>query len=212
HAQNEIDIKMNDCKKQVESDTASIPRVYRKAVGSLENSGINIISKLPEFTSVKSTLYRHRNKTLEVEKLYHKSFSDIKVPPKFDSFLLADYYRDDGARILVFASSDAKKAMTENKDFFSDGTFEVSPVPFCQLYTIHCDLGSSQETTNIIPVIYAFLPDKKTQTYITLLQLIKSQIPDWNPMQFKTDYEEGMVKAIRYVFPQVDAIITIVRA
>lgn len=146
--------------KQVcESDTVSVPKIYRKAVGSLENRGIDIIKKLPQFSSIKSTLYRQRNRTLKVDKLYYKKFTDIKVPSKFHSFLLADYYCDDGARILVFASTEARHVMTECDDYFSDGTFGAIPEPFLQLYTIYCDLGSSQDVTNIIPIVYAFLPD-----------------------------------------------------
>lgn len=204
YAQNEIDLKLDDCKKQASaSDTVSVPKIYRKAVGSLENRGIDIIKKLPQFSSIKSTLYRQRNQALKVDKLYYKHFTDIKVPSKFHSFLLADYYRYDDARILVFASTEARNVMTECDDYFSDGTFGAIPEPFLQLYTIHCDQGSSQDVTNIIPVVYAFLPDKTKDTYITLLQLIKSQIPHWNPKRFKTDYEDAMIQAIRYVFPRI---------
>ncbi|CAK1591836.1 unnamed protein product [Parnassius mnemosyne] len=179
-AKNEIDLKFYECKKKISEDSISVTRVYKNAVSSLENAGNNFINKLPKFGDVKSTLYRYRNE-LGVEKLYHKTYADVEVPFKFDSFLLADYFRDDGARILVFKSRHARKTMAEKQQYLSDGTFEITPLPFLQLYTIHCDLDSSQQTTNIIPVIYAFLPDKRTETYVTLLQLIKSQITNWEP-------------------------------
>ncbi|CAK1593014.1 unnamed protein product [Parnassius mnemosyne] len=146
-AKNEIDLKFYECKKKISEDSISVTRVYKNAVSSLENAGINFINKLPKFGDVKSALYRYRNKELGVEKLYHKTFADVEVPSKFDSFLLADYFRDDGARILVFKSRDARKTMAEKQQYLSDGTYEITPLPFLQLYTIHCDLDSSQQTT-----------------------------------------------------------------
>ncbi|KAL0879890.1 hypothetical protein ABMA27_002416 [Loxostege sticticalis] len=48
---------------------------------------------------------------------------------------------------------------------------------------------------------YALLPDKKHHTYTVLFELIKSQIPEFAPETFTTDYEVSAMTAITTVFP-----------
>ncbi|KAF9420030.1 hypothetical protein HW555_003624 [Spodoptera exigua] len=73
--------------------------------------------------------------------------------------------------------------------------------PFYQLYTIHGDLGSSEETSNVVPLVYALLLNKKQATYEILFQIIKSQVPDWNPKKFQSDYEAAAMNAMQKIMP-----------
>lgn len=178
----------------------AIPSLYNKAIVDLEDAGLDIIEKIPTFDSVKSTFYRNRNKAAGVQKLAHKNVTDVEIPPKFEGFLMADYKNDDN-RIIVFCSKNIKNVICEIKDYFGDGTFKSCSPPFEQLYTIHGDLNSEGPTTNIIPLFYALMTNKTRESYSILLQLIKSQCPEFEPITFKTDYEKAAMAAIADNFP-----------
>lgn len=171
-------------------------------LSNLKDAGINIISEIPTFQSVKSTMYRQRNLEAGVSKIKHKKVLTVEVPPRFQDFLLADYLcSKNNIRIIVFSSAEARKTMCEVTDFYGDGTFKSCPVPFDELYTIHGDTGSTVQHTNIVPLVYALMSNRKTESYVILFHMIKSQLPDWNPTKFKIDYEKAVMKAIAIVFP-----------
>lgn len=45
------------------------------------------------------------------------------------------------------------------------------------------------------------MSDRKEESYIILFNMIKSQIPEWNPRKVYTDYEKAAMNAILKVFP-----------
>lgn len=63
------------------------------------------------------------------------------------------------------------------------------------------DIGSNENHTNIVPVVYALLPDKTKRTYIRLFEALKREL-SLDIDFFKCDYEVGQYKAFRMVFPQ----------
>lgn len=52
-----------------------------------------------------------------------------------------------------------------------------------------------------MPLVYSFLPDKTEDTYVTILQKIKSFERALSPITITTDYEGAMVNACRKEFP-----------
>lgn len=185
----------------------TVPAVYKKTVTALKDTGIDLIKELPSFNQIKSSIYRRRNKLNKVKKMSYlnETVNAVEIPAPFSKFMLADYNDEsEGVRILIFCSNEARALLREKKIFFSDGTFKICPVPFTEVYTIHADLGSSEDTINVIPLIYALLSHKRKTTYTTLFSLIKSQIPDWNPSIFITDFEEAAIQAIADVFPNAE--------
>lgn len=188
--------------EKVKTDyTVPIPSVFRQSVAELKDKGTNLIQKIPQFKNVKNKFYRNRNKSLGVKKLCCNTLKQVVVPEKFKSFLLADYYSSK-KRIWVFASDNCKTILANcNLTVLCDGTFKFCLKPFQQLYTLHVDLGSSETHTNIIPVIYALLPNKTKITYKVLFSLIKSQIPQFNPKNIILDFEQAAMTAIKDAFP-----------
>ncbi|XP_028158672.1 uncharacterized protein LOC114351596 [Ostrinia furnacalis] len=202
-AKNELDNNLNKCKIELSSaEFPTVSSVYNASVAKFKDAGLDLIKKIPPLKSIKNTLYRSRNVSVQMEKIAFKDLAEVKVPEKFLDFLLADYSYE-GKRILVFASKKNRVIMSQGKDFMGDGTFKSCPIPFMQLYTLHCDIGSTTQATHIIPVAYALLSDKSTETYEILFCLIKSQIPQWEPITFKTDFEMAAINAIISVFPSV---------
>ena len=54
---------------------------------------------------------------------------------------------------------------------FVDGTFDVSPLLFRQLFTIHAIISGRN-----IPLVYSLLPNKTTETYEKLYNMLKMSI------------------------------------
>lgn len=115
------------------------------------------------------------------------------------SFLLADDGVED--RIIIFCGEKGKECLKGFKNFFMDGTFKSCSKQFTQIYSIHADFGSTDEETNINPVLFALLPNKKKETYIRMLRLIRAAVPGWNPETVNVDFEMAATSAIRDVFP-----------
>ncbi|KAF9406220.1 hypothetical protein HW555_013339, partial [Spodoptera exigua] len=189
-ASNELEIQFNKCCEQIKSDyTISIPRAYRETVAGPVDSGIDFIKKIPTLENIKHKLHRKRNKSLGVQKICFNSIKEIIVPERYQHFLLADY-SNGPSRIIIFANRDCKKILTNpNLTILCDGTFK-----FC--------LKHNDTYNNIIPIIYALLPNKNKNTYITMFKLIKSQIPQFSPQLFILDFEQAAMSAIKHVFPK----------
>lgn len=201
-ATNEIKKKLEECKTKAANETRSLQKIYNEAMTSLTDSGINIVAKIPEFANVKHGLYNSRKKGFGIDRIVEKDMLKLRIPEKYSDFLLADY-NDDTKRILVFANQEARKNITKIKDFFADGTFRCVVKPFYQLYTIFGDIYSDENSKNVVPLIYALLPDKKQDTYEKLFSVIKLQLPNWCPSKMTTDYEKAAMNAIKVIFPNV---------
>ncbi|XP_063367845.1 uncharacterized protein LOC134656257 [Cydia amplana] len=134
-------------------------------------------------------------------RLNTKQHAEVEIPPKFVDFKLEEY-RCDETCIIAFCSEEAKKRINTYKIFYGDGTFHSCPSPFQQMYTIHGDVGSTTDSLNIVPLIYVFMTDSTTQSYVTVFNIIKRHLPGFNPSQFMTDYETAAMNAISEVFPQ----------
>lgn len=204
---NELRLEMDKCEQKVTTDySIPIPSVVREAVGQIKDKGLDIVKKLPNKNILERKLYRKRNQSLGVKKVRFNSLTDIIIPPRFETFLLADYCQSS-TRIIIFAGEYCREILKKpNLTVFCDGTFKFCLKPFAQMYTLHVDLGSTDTHRNIIPVIYALLPNKTTNIYVTLFRLIKSQIPEFDPHIIILDFEQAPMLAVRRVYPQANIV------
>lgn len=76
----------------------------------------------------------------------------------------------------------------------------MCPEPFCQLYTVHVDLGSGIKTNNVVPTVYGLLPNKTLNTYVRFFTLLKEKL-GINNTHYKCDYEVAAMNAVISVFP-----------
>lgn len=154
-------------------------------------------------SSIQHCLYDIRNRALCVNKTTFTNLEEVEVPSRFESFVLADYYYE-GSRIIVFCSPYARQKVGGIHEFMGDGTFKCCPKPFYQLYSIHGDIGSTVETTNVMPLIFALLPNKSQATYNILFNLIKSALINFKPKKYHSDFERGAMNAIQEVYPEIE--------
>ena len=77
---------------------------------------------------------------------------------------------ESASRILVFASQSARTHLASADKWYMDGTFDVAPLLFQQLYVIRAPLGESA-----VSCVYAFLPNKLQTTYEEFLTAVISK-------------------------------------
>lgn len=205
HAKNVMQVELSKCKQKILSnESTSVPGIYKEFVGSLKDSGIDLIQKIPPFSKVKSGFYKSRNANFGVNKICSSKACEVEIPEKYKDFILADYCcYEDGLRIIIFGSERGKEQLCKAKHYFADGTFKSCPNPFCQLYTIHADMGSSKKYTNICPLVYALMSERTEKAYTILIQMLRSQVPNWCPKKFMTDFEFAAINAIKAEFPNI---------
>lgn len=81
-----------------------------------------------------------------------------------DLFYYDDSGQQDPNRVIMFTTKRNLQLFEEYHDWCSDGTFDVSPSFFKQIYTIHITINN-----RTIPIVYFFLPNKKETTYKKML-------------------------------------------
>lgn len=186
-------------KKAVCADLGPIQKICEEPLKKLRKKCHKDEDLIPSFHSLKNSLYRSRKKFLDTDFLTHSSTSSVKIPEAFQSFLVCE--NGDIDKIIIFATNTAKKFIKTPGSYYADGTFRSTPKPFYQLFVIHLDVNSDKKTTNIVPVIYALLPNKLEATYVRLFTLIKEKL-GVQIRTFKSDYEIAIMNAVSFVFPQ----------
>ena len=94
------------------------------------------------------------------------SWSQINVPEvlhhtlRGENFNLFDSGADDPNRFFIFGTLKNLDMLTENTNWFADGTFKIAPKLFYQLTTIHVLVKNT-----VLPMLYIFLQRKDEETY-----------------------------------------------
>lgn len=189
------------CKEKAKNSPEPITKIYKDAVKTYIDAGYNLVQDVPDFNSIKSSLYRSRNACLDVTKTSFTNTKDVEVPAQFEDFVLLDHNEEE--RILMFASMEGRRLIEEGDVFLFDGTFKSCAKPFYQLYSMHTDIGSSENQTNIVPVLFALLPNKMQRTYEILLNSVKQSLPGWKPRKAILDFEQSAINAIKTCLPDV---------
>ena len=85
-----------------------------------------------------------------------------------EHFVLADS-GSGSQRIILLGSASSVQRLLDAKVWFSDGTFRTAPAQWTQVYTIFAMVG-----TDVHPMLFALLRNKRTETYATMWRLIAS--------------------------------------
>lgn len=99
-------------------------------------------------------------------------------------------------RIVIFSTRGNFQVLSKCQHWFADGSFQIAPFLFEQIYTIH-----SLDDNISLPLVYALLPNKEENTYVSFLKQLKSFISPFAPKYFTLDFEYRMMNACRRVFP-----------
>ncbi|XP_053604512.1 uncharacterized protein LOC128671781 [Plodia interpunctella] len=187
---------ISSLKKAVCNDLGPVQNIFEEKTQNLNPRFI------PKFRTIKDSLYRARKKYLKTNLLNCNNTKQLKLPEAFTNiFLLIEDRCEDEEKIFIFGTRLGRKIAKNHESYFADGTFKTVPKPFYQLYVLHLDLNSTKTKTNIIPVFYTLLPNKKEKTYLRVFALLKEKL-GINVKSFKCDYEKAQMNAVSAVFPQ----------
>jgi hypothetical protein len=211
-SKNAIHLAKQDFKSNVCTRYSPVRKIYEECFSALheaddDSDSDSNTTHVPTFDSLKRSMYRARNNVLNVTSTKFNNLSDVEIPDILkDKFLISE--DGDTNKLLIFSTEltlkTMKNALVSSKTtFFGDGTFDVVPSPFYQLYSIHMDIESTNEHTCVVPVVYALLPDKSTETYLRVFSTLRDK---FNIVinKFKCDYEKAQINAMRMVFPECE--------
>lgn len=150
---------MDDFKENVLSQS-SAPRSVVQAFCKKVNTGITAV--MPSITSLMSNMSRTRKAHATPEVINEPKTLDEIIIIKEDiltssgePFLLADHYNSSKQnRTIIFGSSKLLKFLFNCKSWYMDGTFDVAPRFFTQMYTIHGELINLQTVSVLIYKTY----------------------------------------------------------
>ncbi|CAF4467107.1 unnamed protein product, partial [Didymodactylos carnosus] len=166
------------------------------------------ISNLPDPARVRLPPLDHVKRTIQ----HHRKINDLpQIPNNVDfpcvPILLQSTKRNEiflrvdtgpGAdRILIFSSPEQISILESSDDFFIDGTFDVVPEIFYQLYVIH-----AVHRQHVIPAVFGLLRRKNAVTYQRLINNIVEFAPAWCPQNIVLDFEKAVMNVFSTSFPQ----------
>ncbi|RWS20639.1 uncharacterized protein B4U80_09577, partial [Leptotrombidium deliense] len=165
-----------------------------------ENLGLSVSCKLPKIKLLKRTIQRTR-KQVNGSPANPNSLQELVIPDRYTKTRKGDdfLFFDSGPgpeRIIVFATNKAIDLLSKSDHWYADGTFKTSPLLFGQIYTIH-----GIQNHEVIPAIYALLPNQLESTYDNLFAALIAKAPALNPSTIMTDFEVAAQNAFRSFFP-----------
>ena len=117
---------------------------------------------------------------------------------------------DDSSRVIVFATRRNIELLCQSPIWFVDGTFDVSPNIFAQLFTV---LGLVQRRNPVgesvaLPLVYALLPGKTQDMYKEVMAAVRDAVERYRvnactPLKIISDFELGIIRACEEVYPGV---------
>ncbi|RNA15738.1 hypothetical protein BpHYR1_039360 [Brachionus plicatilis] len=126
---------------------------------------------------------------------------NIKIPNKLsltysgNQFVFFDGGQDDENRIIVLATDENLNVLKNIKIWCVDGTFEITPTLFYQLFTINVI-----ESGRNIPLLYAFLSNKNQDTYFRLFESLSTRLNS-SPDYIFCDFEKAILNSLEKFFP-----------
>jgi hypothetical protein len=187
------------CKIAVRNSMVPVQQIFEEKTTKLKEDGCSILA-VPEYSSVKSSLYRARYRHLRIPKARFDKIEEVEVPEYLgkDFVIVHDGMKE---KIIIFSTPLAQTTLNEVNEFYSDGTFQITPRPFYQVYSLHVNLSDNNKENQFIPLVYALLPNKTQNTYTRLYTILKEKL-SLNIDTFKCDFEVANINAVKQVFPE----------
>ena len=154
----------------------------------------DILQWLPKRTSLEDNIRSKRRAGNPIDP--NPQDLGFEIPEKYQDIVLHDTGVDDPERILVLGSRELLQVLENEDVWLGDGTFAVVPTVFFQLYTIHVKVGN-----NYPPCVYFLLPNIMQNTYVRMLDILKTLLPSANPGVILADFENAAQNAFRLAFP-----------
>ena len=136
-AQTTTQLAIAGMSKRAREESSSINVIYddQLEVLSQEQNCADVLAQLPSLESIRSSLYRVRHENTPILPTHRR---DVSLSPRFtktqsgEDFLLVNDGNDD--KILIFATEENLRLMSDAEAFYIDGTFSTCPSLFYQVW------------------------------------------------------------------------------
>lgn len=201
--------RLNTAIKLLAENTMENPSQIRaRAIANVPDA---IKGNIPSNSVMSRTIQRRRNQNSEAPAnpesreliIIPECYSTYEFSPdNFERYLLADSGSEnlDSERIMIFGREYNSSWSESMFELFMDGTFLICPSLFSQVFVIL----ARKDGRAVFPVLFCLLPNKRTETYVKLFNMIRELWPQLNPLSISVDFELSIHQAIREVFPDVN--------
>ncbi|CAF4108796.1 unnamed protein product [Rotaria sp. Silwood2] len=185
-------------KERILAETTSITKIYDEEIvkANVSKGAIAIIPTIVEYRSNMSKARRKKTPVIPSTVMFDipESYQQTLTTKRF---LLIDLFLKHGQdRLLIFSSDQQLHLLFESTTIFMDGTFDITPAHFKQVYLIHTEKFGQE-----LPVAFCLLPNKRGKTYLELFERLKEQAivmgKQFNPKRIITDYEPDLLPVIQ---------------
>jgi hypothetical protein len=145
---------LDKVKETAKTTKTNARKLIRDAVSELS---VESLSLNPTTKSLKAIINRERS----LKEDYGSNPTDLTFDIPME---LHDTGKEDLRRILIFSTNENLKLMAEHRDWYDDGSFDISPTIYKQLFSVHVMINNKA-----LPMVYGLLPDKLTDTYVKRL-------------------------------------------
>ncbi|KAG4099930.1 hypothetical protein H8356DRAFT_1036649 [Neocallimastix lanati (nom. inval.)] len=206
HPGNEYSVSLSVMRHKIKDEIKKHSNPFdikRKRLYNEISKEMGFIYPCPEYISVKTLILRSINK---------------KLPPNVTNFNEipneSEYYKTErNEDFMIFKNSDlvifqspfqAKLFKKYNNDIFVDGTFYIAPKFSQQVFITRTYV---KEFNSFYTTSYAILRNKKQKTYKILFNKLKQNSNNniiTEPKNVHCDFEKGISKAVKKIFPSIN--------
>ena len=172
-----------DCeKRELLANLKSTGKASTESTGgivatAIEGLPVAVLGKLPPLASMKRTVQRARQETIQGALKNVSSRSELILPESFTKLKTGEQFLkfdsgNNNQRILIFSTLDNLAQLSSSKHWYADGTFKTSPSLFEQFFVIHGSLGE-----HVLPLVYILTPNRTRSTYDRALEAFASAFP-----------------------------------
>lgn len=185
---------LSTIKEKAKLDSAGAQKIIAEAVGLVHSQ---VASNLPSMSQMGRTVNRARNVTHTITSTNKLQLNETNTKTqRGENFLLYDN-EDDDDRLLIFGTQQNLRVLKESTAFHCDGTFDVTPPGFLQVYTVH-----GRYKSHLVPLIYVLAPNKKQITYDVIFEKLLDHEPLLQPKRVMIDFEMAAIQSIKKSFPE----------
>uniref|UniRef100_A0A914QMW8 MULE transposase domain-containing protein n=1 Tax=Panagrolaimus davidi TaxID=227884 RepID=A0A914QMW8_9BILA len=104
-------------------------------------------------------------------------------------------------RIIIMGTSEGLALLRRGNRWYGDGTFDVSPTEFNQVFTLHANFDESKTT---VPCLYILLERKTKEAFKRMFIKIKELVGlGITPEHYMCDFEKAQMNGFHFVYPGV---------
>ena len=147
-------------KTRAKNEITPIPQIYHQTLQEVtkDQDREHIAPILPTFSSIKTSLYHKRYEALPP---LPRTVEDINFDGDWSKMVNGEpFMLGSRAGVFLFSTQGIIKLIAEAATLYMDGTFQICPRLFYQVFTIHSFKHGQQ-----FPLAYFLLPGKAHSSY-----------------------------------------------